>query len=47
ALPWTFSFPVSAALIGLGVSASVGLLFGLYPARQASKKSPIEALRYE
>ncbi|MDO8600698.1 MAG: ABC transporter permease [bacterium] len=47
ALPWTFSFPVSAALIGLGVSAGVGLLFGLYPARQASRKSPIEALRYE
>lgn len=46
-LDWTFSFPVSAALIGLGVSASVGLIFGLYPARQASLKSPIEALRYE
>jgi putative ABC transport system permease protein len=46
-LAWQFIFPTSAALLGLGVSAGVGLVFGLYPARQASKKSPIEALRYE
>jgi putative ABC transport system permease protein len=42
-----FSFPISAALLGIGVSALVGLVFGLYPARTASRKSPIEALRYE
>ncbi len=42
-----FTFPVFPALLGFGVSAVVGLVFGLYPARQASKKSPIEALRYE
>ncbi len=46
-LSWAFSFPLSAALLGLGVSGSVGLVFGIYPARQASKKSPMEALRYE
>ncbi len=46
-LDWTFTFPVQAALLGIGVSAFIGLIFGLYPARQASKKSPIEALRYE
>lgn len=46
-LNWPFNFPVQAAFLGIGVSAFVGLIFGLYPARQASKKSPIEALRYE
>ncbi|MDD5032673.1 MAG: ABC transporter permease [Candidatus Pacebacteria bacterium] len=47
AIDWGFTFPFSAALLGIGVSAFVGLIFGLYPARQASRKSPIEALRYE
>ena len=46
-LDWTFVFPVSAAVLGISVSALIGLVFGLYPARQASQKSPIEALRYE
>src|SRR3989344_2293190 len=46
-LDWTFVFPISAALLGLSVAALVGLVFGLYPARQASLKSPIESLRYE
>ena len=46
-LSWSFSFPISAALLGFIVSVSVGLIFGLYPAKKASERSPIDALRYE
>ncbi len=47
AINWTFIFPWSGAILGISVSAIIGLVFGGYPANQASKKSPIEALRYE
>jgi len=44
---WVFALPISSILLAFGVSTLIGLAFGIYPARQAAKKSPIEALRYE
>jgi len=32
---------------GVAVAMLVGILSGLYPARKASKMSPVEAVRYE
>ncbi len=47
AIGFEFSFPLSGAVLGVTVSSLIGFVFGIFPARQASLKSPIEALRYE
>jgi putative ABC transport system permease protein len=46
-LAWTFSVPMYSIFIGVGVSAAIGISFGVLPARSASKMDPVEAMRYE
>jgi len=44
---WKTSVSISAILLAFSFAGSVGIFFGFYPARKASKLDPIEALRYE
>ena len=44
---WTTTVSIPSILMAFFFSASIGVIFGMYPARKASFLNPIDALRYE
>lgn len=45
--PWQPLVSIFSILLSLGVSLSVGIGFGFFPARKAAKMNPVDALRHE
>jgi putative ABC transport system permease protein len=44
---WPVAIRIDVIIVSVAFSAAVGVVFGLYPARKASRMNPVEALRFE